>query len=70
MHKIDFDLRKNEAYLGADYPERTLLMWATLFGQHALMVDCLKRKESAVNEKDAFGYTALHFVRLINEKCT
>jgi len=70
LNKIDFDLRKNEVYKKWEVATRTLLMWATIYGQHDLMRECLRSKESDVNEKDEDGSAAIHFVRAINEKCT
>jgi len=62
LHKIDFDLRENEVYKKYKYAKRTLLMWATQYGQHDLMRECLRTKESDVNEKDGAGNAAIHFV--------
>jgi len=60
LHKIDFDLRENEVHKKSEFAARTLLMWATIYGQHDLMRECLRTKESDVNEKNEYGSAAIH----------
>jgi len=45
-------------------------MWATMYGQHDLMLECLRTKESDVSEKDKYGFAAIHYVYWIDEECT
>jgi len=45
-------------------------MWATRYGQHDLVRECICREESGVHEKNEHGLVAIHFVGSINEQCT
>jgi hypothetical protein len=45
-----------------------MLMWATGYGQHDLMRECMRT--NYVNDKTVNGNSAIHFVLDINEKCT